>query len=579
MLSLCTQGMPKADQCTGQVVNLPTPSTLKPLPCPNGGKTFEPDTRGRLWVQWRCTGPTWSETLNKVKGLQDRNFDPNGKLWTCKDSQDNRKHLLDWGFLLQGTLATPSAPLALPGAPAPREIAPWVAPWLGVEVPDLGIPLRPYQVEALQMLKYRGGSGGLFLDPGTGKTLTAFAWLKMNPSLRPAIVLTTASTKLQWPREAKKWGIQGRSFVCSGMLATKIPASVDIVYCNHDILKAWVEEFIRFDPATVICDESQSYGNSKSQRTKALMRLVKGRQFIPLSGTPIRTRPLQFWPILHLLDPGFCGGKEWTYMNRYCAPKPGFGGRMTYTGASNVEELHEKVREVSIRKTKADVLKDLPDRVYIPVLMDCEMSEEYQEAENKILTMQGHNPSLVRERLASLTASAYLLKEKAVLDWIGDFLDNSDEKLVVFCWHRAVMDSIEMHLGKRCVRVSGGVSKEAKEAACQRFRENATCRVFLGQIASAGVGIDGLQDVSSNMAFVELSWSPADLDQAESRLHRLGQKESITIYHLLAVGTIDEVMEETVSDRMNTVTKIVDGKEVDKTESAITKLKALKGTR
>ena len=560
-------------------MNLPIPSTLKPLPCPKGAKVFEPDTRGHLWVQWHLQGPAWSETLNKVKGLQDRNFDPNGKLWTCKDTQDNRKRLLDWGFLLQGTLATPSAPLALPGAPAPREIAPWVAPWLGVEVPDLGIPLRPYQVEALQMLKYRGGSGGLFLDPGTGKTLTAFAWLKMNPSLRPAIVLTTASTKLQWPREAKKWGIQGRSFVCSGMLATKIPASVDIVYCNHDILKAWVEEFIRFDPATVICDESQSYGNSKSQRTKALMRLVKGRQFIPLSGTPIRTRPLQFWPILHLLDPGFCGGKEWTYMNRYCAPKPGFGGRMTYTGASNVEELHEKVREVSIRKTKADVLKDLPDRVYIPVLMDCEMSEEYQEAENKILTMQGHNPSLVRERLASLTASAYLLKEKAVLDWIGDFLDNSDEKLVVFCWHRAVMDSIEMHLGKRCVRVSGGVSKEAKEAACQRFRENATCRVFLGQIASAGVGIDGLQDVSSNMAFVELSWSPADLDQAESRLHRLGQKESITIYHLLAVGTIDEVMEETVSDRMNTVTKIVDGKDVDKTESAITKLKALKGTR
>ena len=560
-------------------MNLQTSSTLKPLPCPNGGKTFEPDTRGRLWVQWRCTGPAWSETLNKVKGLQDRDFDPNGKLWTCKDTQDNRKRLLDWGFLLQGTLATPSAPLALPGAPAPREIAPWVAPWLGVEVPDLGIPLRPYQVEALQMLKYRGGSGGLFLDPGTGKTLTAFAWLKMNPSLRPAIVLTTASTKLQWPREAKKWGIQGRSFVCSGMLATKIPASVDIVYCNHDILKAWVEEFIRFDPATVICDESQSYGNSKSQRTKALMRLVKGRQFIPLSGTPIRTRPLQFWPILHLLDPGFCGGKEWTYMNRYCAPKPGFGGRMTYTGASNVEELHEKVREVSIRKTKADVLKDLPDRVYIPVLMDCEMSEEYQEAENKVLTMQGHNPSLVRERLASLTASAYLLKEKAVLDWIGDFLDNSDEKLVVFGVHRAVIESLAMHLGKRSVQVYGGMTKEAKEAACQRFVKDPSCRVFVGNITSAGTGIDGLQAVASNMAFVELCWSPSELDQCESRLHRLGQKSSVTVYHLLAEDTVDTVIEETVSNRLGVLTKIVDGKDLDVSESALTKLKALRGKR
>lgn len=70
--------------------------------------------------------------------------------------------------------------------------------------------------------------------------------------------------KLQWPREAKKWGIQAKHFVCSGMKATKIPTSVEIVYCNHDILKAWVEEFVRFDPATVICDGSQRVRQLKS---------------------------------------------------------------------------------------------------------------------------------------------------------------------------------------------------------------------------------------------------------------------------------------------------------------------------
>jgi SWI/SNF-related matrix-associated actin-dependent regulator 1 of chromatin subfamily A len=566
---------------------LATKVPVGPTPCPSGAKTFEHDQRGRLWVQWHLAGPAWSETLNKVKGLQDRQFDPQRKLWTCKDNLDNRARLLEWGFQLVASGQGSQAPentavpvrIGLPEAPAPREITPWTAPWLDIEIPDLGINLRPYQVEALQMLKYRKGSGGLFLDPGTGKTLTSFAWLKMNPDIRPAIVLTTASTKLQWPREAKKWGIQARHFVCSGMKATRIPANTEIVYCNHDILKAWVEEFMRLDPVAVICDESQAFGNTKSQRTKALFRLVKGRQFIPLSGTPIRTRPAQFWSILHLLDPDFCKGKEWTYLNRFCGPKSGFGGALKFDGATNIEELHEKVREVSIRKTKADVLKDLPDRVYIPVLMDCVVTEEYREAENKILTMQGHNPSLIRERLTALTASAYLLKEKAVLDWIADFLDNTEEKLVIFCWHKAVMDSIEMHLGRQCVRVSGGVSKEAKEAACQRFRKDASCRVFLGQIASAGVGIDGLQEVCSNMAFVELSWSPADLDQAESRLHRLGQRDSITIYHLLAAGTIDEVMEETVSGRMGTVTKIVDGKDIDEAETALTKLKALKGTR
>lgn len=553
------------------------PTTPKPLPCPSGQKTFEPDTRGRLWVQWRVSGPAWTETLNRVKGLQERKFDADDKLWTCKDNLDNRTRLLDWGF----QLLSPSspAPLGMPSAPAPREIAPWTAPWLGVEVPDLGIGLRPYQVEALQMLKYRGGSGGLFLDPGTGKTLTSLAWLKWQIDLRPDIVLTTASTKLQWPREARKWGIQARSYVCSGMRATRIPDDTEIVYCNHDILKAWVDEFIRFDPLTVICDESQAYGNSKSQRTKALFRLVKGRKFIPLSGTPIRTRPAQFWPILHLLDPGFCGGKEWTYLNRYCGPKPGFGGAMKFDGATNIEELHEKVREVSIRKTKADVLKDLPDRVYIPVLMDCEMTDEYREAEDKILTMQGHNPAMIRDRLTTLTASAYLLKEKAVLDWVADFLANSEEKLVVFAVHRAVVESLAMHLGRQSVQVYGGLTKEAKEAACQRFIKDPSCRVFIGNITSAGTGIDGLQAAASNMAFVELCWSPSELDQCESRLHRLGQHDSVTVYHLLADDTIDTVIEETVSNRLGVLTKIVDGRDIDDTDSVITKLKALRGRR
>ena len=557
-------------------MNLPAQAP-KPLPCPNGQKTFEPDTRGRLWVQWRTTGPSWSETLNKVKGLQDRKFDPDGKMWSCRDNLDNRTRLLDWGFLLQSPTAP--VPLGMPSAPAPREIAPWIAPWLGVEVPDLGIELRPYQVEALQMLKHRGGSGGLFLDPGTGKTLTSLAWLKWQSDLRPAIILTTASTKLQWPREAKKWGIQAKHFVCSGMKATRIPASVEIVYCNHDILKAWVDEFMRMDPATVVTDECQAYSNPKSQRTKALIRLVKGRQFIPLSGTPIRTRPAQFWPVLHLLDPGFCGGKEWTYLNKFCGPKPGFGGAMKFDGATNVEELHEKVREVSIRKTKADVLKDLPDRVYIPVLMDCEMTDEYREAENKILTMQGHNPGMIRERLSTLTASAYLLKEKAVLDWIADFLENSDEKLVVFAVHRAVIESLAMHLGRQSVQVYGGLTKEAKEAACQRFVKDPSCRVFIGNITSAGTGIDGLQAAASNMAFVELCWSPSELDQCESRLHRLGQRSSVNVYHLLAEDTIDTVIEETVSGRLGVLTKIVDGKDLDDSESALTKLKALRGKR
>lgn len=533
-------------------------SNLKPLPCPSGQKTFEPDTRGRLWVQWHTTAPSWSETLNKVKGLQDRKFEPDGKLWSCRDNLDNRTRLLDWGFQLQSPTAP--VPLGMPSAPAPREIAPWVAPWLGVEVPDLGLPLYPYQVEGLQMLEYRKGHGSLLYDMGLGKTLTSLAWLKWKPEDRPALVITTASTKTQWPREAKKWGVQGRTEVLSGHKARTINARTEIAFINWDILSHWSQAIAAWDPQIIIADEVQAVGNSTSKRTKAFKHLVKGRRLIALSGTPMTSKPAQLWTLASIMDPTFCGGKEYYYLNRFCQPKPGFGGRMTYVGASNVEELHEKVREWSLRKTKGDVLKDLPDRVYTPVFLDCQVSQEYRDAEARILSMQGTNTGLLQERLTALTASAYDMKKDALIAWVADFLEDTDEKIILWVWHRAAMDHLEAHFGRSCVRVSGGVSLAGKDEAVQRFIKDKTCRVFIGQIASAGTGIDGLQTVCSTMAFAETCWSWSLIDQASSRCHRIGQKDCVNVYYLMAPESIDEIQVNVLETRRRTAATILDGK-------------------
>lgn len=533
------------------------PQAPSPQPCPNGKKLFEPDTRGALWVQWKTSGPAWSEALNLVKSLEGRYFHAEQRLWTVKDNQSNRAKLLQGGF----ELPTPPT-IGMPSAPATRELAPWTPPWESVEVPDLGLPLRPYQTESLQMLKHLDGNASLFLDPGLGKTLTSLAWLKWRQDLRPALIITTASTKLQWPREVKKWGLQGRIEVLNGTNRGNLPINprAELVFVNWDILSGWLPQILKWAPATVIADEVQAVGNSSSKRTKAFRELVKGRPLVALSGTPMTSKPAQLWTIAHAMDLAFCGGKEFTYLNRYCAPRPGFGGRMTYTGASNVQELHEKVRNWSIRKTKADVLKDLPDRVYTPVLLDCQMSESYREAENKILSMQGVNTGLLQERLSALTASAYDLKKDALIQWVSEFLEDSDEKLTLFGWHTASLDHLEAHFGKACVRVSGGVSQKDKEAAVSRFRKDASCRVFIGQIASAGVGIDGLQDVCSNVAFAEATWSWSLIDQATSRLHRMGQKNSVTVYYLMAPDTIDEVQVAVLEDRRRMAASILDGK-------------------
>lgn len=542
-------------------MTLPTPQALKPLPCPKGAKVFEPDTRGHLWVQWHLQGPAWSETLNKVKGLQDRTFDPNGKLWTCKDTQDNRKRLLDWGFLLQSPQAP--GPLVLPGAPAPREIAPWTAPWLGVEVPGDWSHLREYQREGLSFLEYRKGRGGIAWEMGLGKTALAISWgrlLHEHRHLDRIVVIGTAATKHQWRVEAKKWGIKLPVVILSGKTPHYLPQR-GIVVLNWEILPpdelpkpkknketgkmeckerkapllpGWLEALIKWDPETVICDEFHLHiGSDDSQRSRALVRLVgKERGFVPMSGSPMRTVPIQLWTVLNLLDP-VTFSNLWHFKQRYCRDVGFFG--VNYRGANNMEELHEKIRPLFLRFRKVDVLKELPDQVHNVVELDCEVTKEYLFAEDRVLTAQGLDAKALKERIRDLAASAFDVKKHAALDWIIEFLD-SGRKLALFAWHRSVVDYLKAHLGARAVTLN---PNDRQGSIASFLRPNGP-QVFLANIQAGGVGIDGLQTVCSDVAFVEIRRSPSDIQQAISRAHRSGQKECVNAYFLIAPGTVDE---------------------------------------
>ena len=550
-------------------MNLQKPNT--PIPCPKGSKAFQPTGTGKVWISWTTPGAEWRRILEIVKRLPSRRWDPDLKLWEAPDTSEIRGHLLKHGFQLLGAPTGPVS-IGMPGLPAKKELAPWIPPWKDVEIPGDWSHLRPYQVESLRMLVHRKGRGALFQEMGLGKTATSLSWVRMNPDFERVVVIATASTKSQWVREAKKWGVQLPFWILSGRTPHALPKRGAVVL-NWDILEAWADALIAWNPRTVIADEVQAVGNPKAKRSKAFLKLTENRGIVALSGTPARTCPAQLYTVLYALDPKTFSD-HWRYLQRYCGPANN-GFSTTYKGSTNAEELHEKIRPLGVRYTKADVLKDLPDRVYTPVLMDCKMSDEYQEAQDRILSMQGHSPGQIRERLGALTASAFEMKKEAVIDWIADFMETG-EKLVVFGWHIAVLDYLEMHLGRRCVRVSGGVSKDAREQAVRRFIQDDECRIFLGNIQAAGVGIDGLQAVCSNVAFVELCWSPADLDQSESRLHRLGQKSSVNVYYLLANGTIDTVMAETLEARKNALRVVVDGKtETNEDESIVAMVRNL----
>ena len=423
-------------------MNLSKPTT--PIPCPKGSKAFQPTGQGKLWISWTTPGAEWRRVLEIVKRLPNRRWNPDLKLWEAPDTSEIRGHLLHHGFQLLGAPTGPTA-IGMPGLPSKRELSPWAPPWKDVEIPGDWSHLRPYQVESLRMLQYRKGRGALFQEMGLGKTATSLSWVRMNPEFDRIVVIATASTKNQWVREAKKWGVTLPFWVLSGRSPHALPKKGAVVL-NWDILESWTDALISWDPQTVIADEVQAVGNPKAKRSKAFLRLTDSRGIVALSGTPARTCPAQLYTVLHALDPKTFSD-HWRYLNRYCDPKNN-GFSTTYKGSTNAEELHEKIRPLGVRYTKADVLKDLPDRVYTPVLMDCTMSDEYQEAQDRILGMQGHSPGQIRERLGALTASAFEMKKDAVINWIADFLETG-EKLVVFGWHIAVLDYLEMHLGNQ----------------------------------------------------------------------------------------------------------------------------------
>ena len=401
-----------------------------------------------------------------------------------------------------------------------------------------------------------------------------------HPELRPAVIVSTTSTKWQWLHQQRLWMSKDASpiEILSGQTPHKWQPLTDnrIYIINWEILAYWTTWLDGIDPKVIVGDEVQAIGNMTSQRTKAFRKLSTPihRNLIAMSGTPITSKPLQFFPILNLLDPvEFKDFRKYQY--RYCALKKTPFGEDS-TGASNLEELHLKLRNLMIRRTKADVMKELPDKVRTPVLLPIVKDSDYEALEEKILGLQGAPLKELKEELANLSRSAFGVKRRAVLDWVSDFLGDSDEKLLIFGWHRAVVEALTMHLGKQCITIDGSVPAKDRPALVKRFQEDPGCRVCVANIVAGGTGIDGLQDVCSNVAFVELSTVPAYVMQAEDRLHRMGQRSSTGVWYLLAAGTIDEDMLAVVEERRAMLGTILDGKIPDGTDDAYMVLERMK---
>lgn len=445
------------------------------------------------------------------------------------------------------------------------------------EVKGLKGKLYDYQRVGVEFLVTSGGRAIIADACGVGKTLQALAFIK-HQKFQRVLVVCPASVKFSWEGEINKWTNLSSVVIDSQTDISKIDPDTQIWIINYDILKKHLAQLTKTRFDCIVGDECQWIKNLRAQRTKAFRLIAQNvPSVVLLSGTPLLSRPSELFSILNIINPN-----EWSnfyeYARRYCAMRQTRWG-MDFSGASHVDELHERIKNYFIRRNKTEVLKELPPKNFIdiPVKLDKEYASQYDTAARSLAEYlrrySGKQPpeiarTLQAEKLGQLNVLRQLNalgKVKVAQELIESILDGG-EKVLVFSSFVEPLKQLEEYFGDKAVILTGETSVGDRKGIVESFQKNPNIKVFLGGIKSAGVGITLTE--ASNVVFLDYSWNPADHQQAQDRCHRPGQvAESIGIYQLFAKGTIDEDLKETLKRKQKIFDKVIEGEEIESSSS------------
>jgi len=404
-------------------------------------------------------------------------------------------------------------------------------------------------------------------EQGLGKTIQALGRIQVKQQF-PAVVVCPSAVKIKWARACKQAFNGDRTVeVLEGKTPTKLEADITII--NYDVLSFWSKAIIGAKPMALILDESHYIKNRKAKRTvaaKAIAKAIpKDGAVILLSGTPILNRPIELVEQLDAMGRLTEFGGSTGFISRYVGwERNDFaGGNVPVkNGAMNLPELNKKLRATCfVRRLKKDVLPELPEkrRDVVPIAMDTDAyAKAYQSARKAVRDGLSKTEQLVE--IQNLRRAAVEAKLDGCIDWITDFLE-SDEKLVVFARHRDVQSRIhEAFPGS--VRIAGVAdqTKQARQDAMDDFQNNPDIKLAVVSLDAGREGIDLY--AASNLAFVELGWNPGVHDQAEDRIHRIGQDRGTMMYYLLAEGTIDEEMSRLIESKRRIKDAATEGQEI-----------------
>jgi SWI/SNF-related matrix-associated actin-dependent regulator 1 of chromatin subfamily A len=415
-------------------------------------------------------------------------------------------------------------------------------------------PPLSHQKEAIEKLV---GNDKYILadDMGLGKT-TSTIIASLESDVEKVLIICPASLKINWQREIENYTDKEISII-----EGKKWEPADYTIINYDILKNFHDpkhpeksDILNYGFDLVVMDEAHYIQNVKANRTKIANSIVKkvGRVWL-LTGTPMTSRPMNYYNLLDLVDSPVAD--NWmAYAIRYCAGYQfSVGAKKVWnvTGSSNLEELRDRIKPQVLRRLKEDIL-DLPEKIITPVYLRLK-SKEYEKLmgeyydwynsseESTSLTIQFSKLMMVRQVIAES-------KIKDTIELAQNIIDQG-KKVIIFTNFTNTLNQIADHFGKSVVKLDGKMSKPQRQHSVDEFQNNEKINVFVGNLKAAGVGIT--LTAAEAVIMNDLSFVPSDHSQAEDRAYRYGQKFSVSVYYPIFENTIEGVIYDILSKKKN----------------------------
>lgn len=425
----------------------------------------------------------------------------------------------------------------------------------------------------------------LLMEMGTGKTIVSIAvagCMYQRGKIKRVLVVAPLSILGVWEEELEKFAdfpytltvLKGTAAKKKEQLSRLHGEELQVVVVNYESAWRLEKELLSYDADLVIADEAHKLKENRTSQSKGMHRIGdKARYKLLLTGTVITNRELDVFSQYRFLNPAIFGTSFYTFRNRYF-DMCGYGNHTPIFRRQMTDEFLQKIHSIAFRVTKAECL-DLPAVTEEIRTVELEASaakiygkieaESYAElAESEVTTVN----ILTRILRLSQITGGYLTDDdgtvnavsRAKLEALSDILDTAmaeDKKLVIMARFVAELDAIQELLEKKKIgyaAVRGGVKDREEEI--RRFRHDENCRVFVGQIAAAGLGIT--LTAASAMVFYSLDYSMSNFEQAKARIHRAGQKEKCHYIYLVCKGTIDCKVLYALQKKVNLAKMLVD---------------------